>query len=89
MVYYVFVNGEETHMKNDEYSEYNERLGSAMRAERRLKKLSQQAVANKMGVSKMAISNWEKGNRQIYAVNVKAYCDAVGCKMSDVFARIE
>ena len=47
--------------------EFYKNLGVVLRAEREKRNLSQQEIADKLGVSKMLVSNWESGQRRMYA----------------------
>lgn len=49
------------------YDEFDKKLGEILRAERDSARLSQQDMADRLGLTKMTISHWEKGNRSIKA----------------------
>lgn len=60
---------------------------------RKLQKLSQQHVAERIGTKQSAISDWEIGRTQITAYCLARYAEAVGLKLvltpdldSDVYA---
>lgn len=67
---------------------FDKKLGAALRIEREKHDISQQMVADRMGVTKSAVSHWETGIRSMYASQVKDYCKAVGCDLDEVFRRI-
>ncbi|WP_105302934.1 helix-turn-helix domain-containing protein [Anaerolactibacter massiliensis] len=66
---------------------FDKSLGSALRSEREKKNLSQQDIADRMGVTKMAVSNWESGNRSMYAKTVKEYCRALGISIASLYEK--
>lgn len=68
--------------------EFNRRLGASLRHYREHLGFTQQEIADKLDVSKMAVSNWESGNRSIYAVKLRDYCDAIGISMVDVLEHL-
>ena len=57
---------------------YNAAIGRWLHDQRKKKGLFQQEVADRMGCTKMAVSNWESGKRTIYAETLLQYCDAIG-----------
>lgn len=57
---------------------YNAKIGAYLAKERKAKKITQQQLADKLGVTKAAVSNWERGKRTIYADQMLEYCDHVG-----------
>ena len=67
--------------------EFYKSLGSALRQEREKRNLSQQEIAEKLGVTKMAVSNWESGNRSMYAATLKEYCHVLGVSMSYILEK--
>ena len=60
------------------HKDFDKALGAALREARKEKGLSQQDVAEKLNVSKMAVSHWEKGDRSMTALNLIKYCKAIG-----------
>lgn len=68
-------------------SSFDEKLGSALRNERERQNLSQQEIADRMHVTKMAVSNWESGKRSMYAKTVKEYCKALGISIASLYER--
>lgn len=58
--------------------DYNKRIGAYLAKERKAKKISQQQLADRLGVTKTAIHYWETGKRTIYADQMLEYCEAVG-----------
>lgn len=57
---------------------YNQRIGAYLAKERKAKKVTQQQVADRLGVTKAAVSNWETGKRTIYAEQMLEYCLELG-----------
>lgn len=70
-------------------SEQEKLLGEYLKAKREEKHYSQQYVADQMGVSKMAISNWESGNRSIYATSLIKYCLVIDLNPNDIVSDID
>lgn len=58
--------------------DYNKKIGAYLAKERRAKKISQQQLADRLGVTKTAVHYWETGKRTIYADQMLEYCEAVG-----------
>ena len=56
---------------------YNKKIGAYLAKERKAKKITQQQLAEKLGVTKTAVSYWETGKRTIYADQMLVYCDAI------------
>ena len=67
---------------------FDKELGYALKNEREKQKMTQQEVADKLGVSKMAVSNWESGNRSMYASTFRDYCKVLGVTMSYIVSKI-
>lgn len=57
---------------------YNAKIGAYLAKERKAKKITQQQVADRMGVTKSAVSNWELGKRTIFADQMLEYCAQLG-----------
>lgn len=71
------------------YDEFDKKLGEILRAERESAKLSQQDMADRLGLTKMTISHWENGNRSIKASSLKDYCAVLGITVQYVFELME
>ena len=71
------------------YDEFDKKLGEILRAEREATKLSQQDMADRLGLTKMTISHWENGNRSIKASSLKDYCAVLGITVQYVFDLME
>ena len=56
----------------------------SMRAARRLADLTQQEIADKIGVSRKSVNNWEKGRRSITKSHFISFCSAVGRDEADI-----
>lgn len=63
---------------------YNKKIGAYLAKERKAKKITQQQLAEKLGVTKTAVSYWETGKRTIYADHMLVYCDAIGIDPQDL-----
>lgn len=71
------------------YDEFDKKLGEILRAERDSARLSQQDMADRLGLTKMTISHWENGNRSIKASSLKDYCAVLGITVQYVFDLME
>jgi transcriptional regulator with XRE-family HTH domain len=60
------------------------KLGAALKAARKRKGMTQEQVANRLNVTKMAISHWERGDRSMYAADLLRFCDAVGADVNEI-----
>lgn len=56
---------------------YNTDIGNWLASERIKKGLSQQYVADKLGMTRTAVHYWETGKREISAQNMLDYCNAI------------
>lgn len=56
-----------------------------LKAARALADMTQDEIADKMGVSRQCISLWEKGKTKISAEQLERFCDIVGLKMNEIF----
>lgn len=65
-------------MKKDKGKSDNSRIGKWLAEKREEKDLSQQYVADRLGVTRTAVHYWESGKRTIYAVNLIEYCMVLG-----------
>lgn len=73
------------HRKNDA----DKVLGAYLRQKRESANMTQQYIADLLGVSKMAVSNWESGNRAIYATTLIKYCSIIGLNPNDLVKEIK
>jgi transcriptional regulator with XRE-family HTH domain len=69
--------------------EFDKSLGEALRNKRQEKNLSQEYVAQQLGVTKMAVSNWETGKRSMYAETRRRYCALLGVTIQSIFDEME
>ena len=67
---------------------YNKKIGAYLAKERKAKKLSQNQVAEKMDVTKTAISYWETGKRVINADQMLNYCEVLGVDPQDLVREV-
>ena len=68
---------------------YRVLLGDALVAERKKKKLSQQAVADMSGISRVSVSYYENGVRSINTDDLIALCDACGFDSVSVLKSVQ
>lgn len=68
--------------------EFYVKLGSILRELREQKGLTQQEVADKIGVTRAAVANYENGLRAMYAKNLIAYCRVVDANVDWVLNKI-
>lgn len=71
-------------MRKIDDKNYDAILGNELRLEREAKKLSQDYVANKCGVSRATISAYELGTRPMNVSTLKCICDLCGLRFSVV-----
>lgn len=72
-------------MKNN----YNKEIGAQMRKARQARKYSLVYVAEKMGMGKSTIAEYECGTVPITVVKLQEYCDVVGCDMYELLRKAE
>lgn len=68
---------------------FDKRLGYVLKETRKSKKVYQPQIAEKLNVSKMAVSYWESGQNAISAEQLKRYCEALGVTVQEVFDKME
>lgn len=64
---------------------FNRELGSNLRNKREKAGLTQQQVADKLGVTKVAVHQWESGKRNMYAQTLIDYCKILGVTLDEIF----
>jgi transcriptional regulator with XRE-family HTH domain len=69
--------------------DFDIKLGELLRAERERRHMTQNQVAEKLGVSKMTVSRWESGDRSLTAKRLLEYCKVIGVAAEEIFARME
>lgn len=69
-------------------TDYNKKIGAYLAKERKAKKVSQQQLADRLGVTKAAVSNWELGKRTIYADQMLQYCEQLGIDPADLVKEV-
>ena len=62
------------------------RLGEAVRASRKARGLSQEALADAAGIDRSHMGKIERGERNVTLLNVARIAKAIGCKPSDLLA---
>ena len=62
------------------------RLGEAVRAARKARALSQEALAHAAGIDRSHMGKIERGERNVTLLNVIRIAKAMGCKPSDLLA---
>jgi len=65
-----------------DYSDHLSRLGSAIRAARKERGLSQEALADLAGIDRSHMGKIERGERNVSILNVIRIADALDCKPS-------
>lgn len=71
-----------------EYKEFYIALGSLLKEYRERQGLKQSDIAEKLGTTKAAISNYESGYRAISAKALKDYCKAIDISVDEIFKHI-
>lgn len=67
---------------------YNAKIGAYLAKERKAKKISQQQLADRLGVSKTAVHYWETGKRTIFADQMLEYCETIGIDPQDLIKSV-
>jgi transcriptional regulator with XRE-family HTH domain len=62
------------------------RLGEAVRAARKERGMSQEALADAAGIDRSHMGKIERGERNVTLLNVTRIAKAIGCKASDLLA---
>lgn len=60
------------------------KFGENLRNLRKSKKMSQETIAEKVGVSRQSISKWENGEAYPEMKNILTLCDIFNCKINDL-----
>ena len=60
------------------------KLGDNLKQIRKSKKISQEELADKLGVSRQSVSKWETGENYPTMQNIVCLCDIFRCKMNDL-----
>ena len=66
----------------------NKKIGYEMRTQRLLRRMTLDQVAEKMGKTKNSISLLELGVTKITVVDLKNFCEAVGCSWVELLERV-
>ena len=59
-------------------------LGVWLSEQRKIRGLTMQDVADRLGVTKTAVHYWETGKRSMYARHVLEYCRAIGIDPDEI-----
>lgn len=59
-------------------------FGDNLKNIRKTKKISQEELAEKLGVSRQSVSKWETGENYPSMTNIVCLCDIFHCKMNDI-----
>lgn len=59
-------------------------LGARIKATRKLKKKTQDEIAEAIGVGKNAVSEWERGVKQPGILNLLNYCNVLGMTLDEL-----
>ena len=59
-------------------------FGENLKNIRKAKKISQEELAEKLGVSRQSVSKWETGENYPSMTNIVCLCDIFHCKMNDI-----
>ena len=67
--------------------EFNKKLGSALRYERKRRSYTIIDVASRLNISKSTVAAWETGERTISAKQWKMYCDLLNMSLDEFVER--
>ena len=70
--------------RGEKMGEYKEVIARNIRYYRKLANLSQKELAEKLGISSAAVSNWEKGTNSIDIDTLFEVCRVLGVSVSDM-----
>lgn len=68
--------------------EINKKIGCEMRNQRLLKRMTLEQVAKKMGRTKNSISLLELGVTKITIVDLKKFCEVIGCSWIELLEKV-
>lgn len=71
-------------MVDEKENAFNRKLGYVLKKHRTAKKVPQTQIAQRLNVSKMAVSYWESGENGMSAKSLKEYCRVIGVSVQDV-----
>ena len=81
-----YINSQEV---REEKREIRQSLGEVLRAERTRCKMTQEFVAESLGVSRQAISKWENGNSDPTTSNLLALAKLYGISAEELLKRVD
>ncbi len=76
-------NGEFT-MTDEKENAFNKKLGYVLKKKRTAKRIPQSQIAQRLNVSKMAVSYWESGENGMSAKSLKEYCRVLGISVQEI-----
>lgn len=68
---------------------YKELIAQNIKLYRKMSKLSQKELADRLHISSAAVSNWEKGQNSIDIDTLFEVCDILGVSINDMAGRTE
>lgn len=68
---------------------FDKKLGKTLRRIREEKRIPAQTMAERLGVTKQAVSYWETGARGLKATTLRDICAVLGVSMQYVYDRME
>jgi transcriptional regulator with XRE-family HTH domain len=76
-------------MEDKNWSKLQIIFQNLIKAERKIKDISQMEMAIRTGFSQSAISKYESGERKLDIVELASVCDALDIKLSDFILKLE
>lgn len=69
---------------NMTHNEFDENVGRNLKALREKKRMTQQELATKLGVTRATVCRWELGTRSLYFSTSKDICKVLECELEDL-----
>lgn len=63
-------------------------LGNLLKEAREQKGISQQTLADKIGITRNCIGNWETGRRSIDIIQLYKICDCLGLEVDELIKKV-
>lgn len=70
--------------KTRKNNNFDENVGNNLKGLRERKNMSQQALGDKLGVTRTAVCHWESGHRALYFSTAKQICKILDCTLEDL-----